>query len=284
MESKEKMNGKKAYVCIVEFTSFEPEKYSELYTEVRLAALERIKPEKARMQSAAAELAYLAAARAAYEDGLFGARNAEALSASALKKRFAYSYAQSGKPEMRGAFLSLSHTSGAALAAVAPFPIGADIERERRVSERIAKRIMGESEYAEFCLLDENKKNARTLECWTAKESFLKLTGEGILAGLDKLFCDRENAKVLRAETGEGARLIRLDAASKVQSCELNADGGEAETENNLRSHEGKKLFACICAKAEVELAVIRFSSEREVAAFIVGDDRSDLYENAAKA
>ena len=59
MESKEKMNGKKAYVCIVEFTSFEPEKYSELYTEVRLAALERIKPEKARMQSAAAELAYL---------------------------------------------------------------------------------------------------------------------------------------------------------------------------------------------------------------------------------
>lgn len=258
-----------AYACMLEFERFEPMEYAALYTQVRIDALARTVPEKARMQSAAAELAYLAAARAAHECGLFGAVNTadkERFSAAELKKRFGYSYAQNGRPMLSDMFMSLSHTVGAALAVIAPFAVGADIERERRVSERIAKRIMSESEYAEFRLLDETEKNARILECWTAKESFLKLTGEGILAGLDKLRLDRENAKVHRAATGEIASFIRLDTVS----------GARCECEGTTVSEaagkpESKKLFACICCNDEAELSLLRFSSAREAAAFILG-------------
>ena len=256
---------RRAYACLLEFACFEPMEYAALYTQLRIDALERIVPEKARTQSAAAELAYLAAARAAC-GGMFGAC---AVSLHELKARFDYSYAETGKPVLEDVFMSLSHTSHAALAVIAPFAVGADIEHERRVSERIAKRIMSESEYAEFRLLDETEKNARILEYWTWKESFLKLTGEGILAGLDKLSCDRENAKVYRAETGESASLIRIDTVSRAQ-CECESTTvGEAAGKTG-----GERLFACICCKDEAELVLLRFSSAQEAASFILGNER----------
>lgn len=206
------------------------------------------------MQSAAAELAYLCAARAALEGGLFGAENA----AGELKKRFEYSYSENGKPVLSDAFMSLSHTGGAAMAAVSPIAVGVDIEREKRVSLRTAKRIMGEREYSEFESLPGEEKRGRMLECWTAKESFLKLTGEGILAGLDKLYYDPKESEIRRAKTGERAYIARLDAASGIHD----------EIEEMME----KRLFACVCSMQRVDVELLRFSSANSAAEFISGE------------
>ena len=286
------MKNATAFVCILEYAPFEPERYAELYTPLRRVGLEGITSPALRVQSAAAELAYLAAARAAYDGGIFAAKSHDdaeprigapegicldlpeenRLDASGktrtdeIKSRFAYSYAENGRPIVFGAHMSLSHTGGAAMAALSLLPVGADIERERRVSARIAKRIMSESEYAEFRQLDEAEKTARILECWTAKESFLKLTGEGILAGLDKLSFDRANSLIVREEAGETAHIVRLDQLCTVPNAEASAKAdAQAEAEN-------QRLFACICleAGAEPELELLRFASPEAAAEFIM--------------
>ena len=238
-------NEKRAVACIIEFSAFEPDEFFELYTPLRRKTLEGLKNEHRKTQGAAAELAYLAAARSALESGFFGSSNPEnneSLTADELKKRFEYFYDKNGRPMLPGAFMSLSHTEGAALAVIAPFPVGADVERERQVSERIAKRIMNASEYREFSLLTADEKNARILECWTAKESFLKLTGEGIAAGFDKLHYDCEKNVVTRKTTGERAFAARFDS---------------------------RELCVCVCSFAETEPKLLRFLGAQEAAGFI---------------
>ncbi len=229
------------YVCIIEFGEFDPSGFSALYTRSRLALLDKIALERARMQSAAAELAYLAAARAALLGGMLGAENA-AGSADELKKRFEYSYGENGKPILECASMSLSHSSGTAMAAVAQLAVGVDIERKRRVSWRAAKRIMNAKEYEDFISLPDEDKNCRLLEVWTAKESFLKLTGEGIAAGLDKLHYDREKDEVRRETTGECAFAARFDSEA---------------------------LCACSCSFNKAEPKLLRFSCAESAAEFI---------------
>ena len=231
----------KTYVCILQFCDFEPQEFASLYTGSRSALLSEIRQERARLQSAAAELAYLAAARAALLGGLFGAESA-AGSADELKARFEYSYGENGKPILDCASMSLSHSSGAAMAAVARSAVGVDIERKRRVSWRAAKRIMNAKEYEEFISLPDEEKNCRLLEVWTAKESFLKLTGEGIAAGLDKLHYDREKEEVRRETTGECAFAARFDS---------------------------EELCACVCSFVKTEPKLLRFSGAEKAAEFI---------------
>ena len=82
------MKNARAFICIIEYDALEPDEFSALYTPLRVGRLGQIKHERAKMQSAAAELAYLAAARAAYEGGLFGARSGGKASVNELKNRF----------------------------------------------------------------------------------------------------------------------------------------------------------------------------------------------------
>lgn len=252
----------KTCVCILEFDRFDPDEFLALLTPLRRSTIESISSERAGMQSAAAELAYLAAAKAAHEDGLFGEEDAKALHTDELIKRFQYSYAENGQPVLSGAFMSLSHTSGAALAAVSSRPIGADIERERRVSERISKRIMSPKEYARFILLPEYEKNAVLLECWTAKESFLKLTGEGILGGLNRLEYDGANAKIIDGRSERSAHVIRLDSGLKSRE----------ERESRGEGARDRGICACICCESGSEPRVLRFLSAQAAAGFVLNN------------
>ncbi|MGN1451059.1 MAG: 4'-phosphopantetheinyl transferase family protein [Eubacteriales bacterium] len=67
-------------------------------------------------------------------------------------------------------YFSLSHCSGAALCAVSDADVGADAERtDRTVSAGVLRRILAPGESA-----------AVPVRKWVAKESYLKLTGEGL--------------------------------------------------------------------------------------------------------
>lgn len=99
-----------------------------------------------------------------------------ALCAAALDRGLSvppvYVRGENGKPSFPcpPPYFSLSHCSGAALCAVSDADVGADAERtDRAVSDGVLRRILAPGESA-----------AAPVRKWVAKESYLKLTGEGL--------------------------------------------------------------------------------------------------------
>jgi len=87
-----------------------------------------------------------------------------------------YFYDTNGKPQLKGniGHISLSHSGGFAVCAFSDIPVGTDIEVLRIISASIVKRILSPQE---SCIPFDDKS---LLVKWTIKESYLKLTGEGI--------------------------------------------------------------------------------------------------------
>ncbi len=95
-----------------------------------------------------------------------------------------YAYKESGQPTIQNGHISISHTEGYAACAIAREPVGIDVEREHTFSKAAAKRILSPQEE----LLRESANADELLSrIWTVKESFLKMTGEGIPGGMRTL-------------------------------------------------------------------------------------------------
>lgn len=107
-----------------------------------------------------------------------------------------------GKPYLPGSALhfSLSHAADAAVCAVADQPVGVDVERIRPVA-RLRRRLLSPAEA--------DCPDGALLWKWVAKESYLKLTGEGIV----------------RPMTGFSAAEGRIaDGAGRALACVQTAD------------------------------------------------------------
>jgi 4'-phosphopantetheinyl transferase len=110
-----------------------------------------------------------------------------ALALYAVQKTFgvstSLSYSELGKPysDVKGIFISISHSRDLCAAAVSDNEIGADIEYINKDSSsnrliKLAKRYFSKDEQI-YVLSDPL---VRFWEIWTAKESFIKFTGEGL--------------------------------------------------------------------------------------------------------
>lgn len=78
-------------------------------------------------------------------------------------------------------FLSLAHGGGMAVLAVGDRPVGCDVERLSRVREGVLRRFLKE----ERAFVEEAGQGVRErafYRIWTGKESYLKMTGEGLSA------------------------------------------------------------------------------------------------------
>ena len=78
-------------------------------------------------------------------------------------------------------FLSLAHGGGMAVLAVGDRSVGCDVERLSRVREGVVRRFLKE----ERAFVEEAGKGGRErafYRIWTGKESYLKMTGEGLSA------------------------------------------------------------------------------------------------------
>lgn len=100
-------------------------------------------------------------------------------------------YLPGGKPHFgrKGPHFSLSHTDGRVLAAFAWFFIGLDMEKDSRsVSARkIANRYFHSSECRALASYPKEDRQKIFLRMWVRKEAAVKLAGEGIILGLQKV-------------------------------------------------------------------------------------------------
>ena len=104
-----------------------------------------------------------------------------------------YDYRQDagGKPflaDIPGFFFNLSHSGEYVLCAWDEREIGADLQKmERPVADALAKKVMTQAEYANFCKLSESERTREFYRVWTIKESCCKLTGKGLSQNFQEL-------------------------------------------------------------------------------------------------
>lgn len=124
-------------------------------------------------------------------DGEDPHEKAHSLLREGLKRRGISSpvcYTAQGKPYLAGCDteISITHTDGAVLCAIAPFPCGIDAEPVgRRISARVRERFL------DGCTEED------ALYRWTRRESMGKLTGEGFFTTADSDACQTVYLTVL---------------------------------------------------------------------------------------
>ena len=105
-----------------------------------------------------------------------------------------------GKPEAEGIFFNLSHSGHIVICATAEKEVGCDVEKIMEVPEGVAERFFhpGESAYVNACVGAEREH--RFFRIWTMKESYIKMTGEGMRLAFDRfeLLMDSGKTKVRR--------------------------------------------------------------------------------------
>jgi phosphopantetheine--protein transferase-like protein len=167
---------------------------TSLLSEARRQRMGALKRKKDRMLSAGAELAFLA-----------------------LKTRLglgAYAYDQKGRPFMQDVPYNICFTHSGMLAAcaVSDVPAGIDAELIRETSPALNRAVFAEPEYASYAASEDPCRFL--IETWTAKESYFKLTGEGISkAGLQSVY--REASKIKDAGGG-----VRAHLDTRILQCE----------------------------------------------------------------
>jgi 4'-phosphopantetheinyl transferase len=113
--------------------------------------------------------------------------------------RIKFDYSDRGKPSLSDCHqqenlqFNLSHSQELALYAFTKNKkIGIDLEYCRPMpdAESIAKRFFSTNEYKWISSFSSNTQQEAFFRCWTAKEAYLKATGEGIAGSLEKIEID----------------------------------------------------------------------------------------------
>lgn len=99
---------------------------------------------------------------------------------------------ENGSPECRDVFFSLSHSGSYAACITGKTPVGIDIQEIRRLRENVVRRCLTLSEWEQYEQLPGEKEKSEFFHfCWSCKESWMKLTGEGMKAGFQSVaFCN----------------------------------------------------------------------------------------------
>ena len=115
---------------------------------------------------------------------------------------------EKGKPYIDGSkiFFNISHCDGLAVCVLSDKPVGVDCESVRKASTAVMKKCFGSIE-PDYVYNSEDKNIAFT-RIWTLKESYVKMTGDGVSSTLtDKCFDIDES----RALFESGAEFIHYD-------------------------------------------------------------------------
>jgi 4'-phosphopantetheinyl transferase len=122
---------------------------------------------------------------------------------------------ENGKPVCPGVNFNLSHSEDAVLCVVSDgdTPIGCDIEKIGTAPAKTAGRYFSqkEQEYVASALTDDER-NRRFFKLWTMKESYLKMTGEGMNCSPRRIEVDLDSLTVFRDGQPQNCRLRNFTA------------------------------------------------------------------------
>ena len=90
------------------------------------------------------------------------------------------SYGPHGKPEINGIYFNLSHSYDYVMCAVSDRIVGCDIEKTEKIRENIAEHFFTENEVRYLNTFEEKARLDEFYRMWTLKESYMKMTGEGM--------------------------------------------------------------------------------------------------------
>ena len=100
-------------------------------------------------------------------------------------------------PGVNNFYFSLSHSGEYAACVVSDVPVGVDIQQKRKTRANIAKRFFQWEEAKKIESRQGEEQTDLFFRYWTGKESYLKLTGQGIFGGMDNFFVDLEEKRIV---------------------------------------------------------------------------------------
>ncbi|PKM52555.1 MAG: hypothetical protein CVV02_00010 [Firmicutes bacterium HGW-Firmicutes-7] len=108
-------------------------------------------------------------------------------------EELAFSYGKNGKPYLKNypnIYFNISHCKVGVVCAISDNEVGIDIEKVEAFDLELGKYCCSPEELDR--ILSSNSPEAEFYSLWTKKESFLKLTGEGLNTDLKGLFNQME--------------------------------------------------------------------------------------------
>ena len=125
---------------------------------------------------------------------------------------------KNGKPECKGIYFNLSHSQDMVLCAVSENPVGCDIEKVTNAPLEVAEHYFSQKE-CQYIADASNSADAdhRFFRLWTLKESYMKMTGEGISLSPNRIVIDLNNLAILR----DGILQSCVLQNSTIDSCEI---------------------------------------------------------------
>ena len=108
-------------------------------------------------------------------------------------------YGEHGKPEISGIHFNISHSGDYVVCAVGDGIVGCDIEKIGQFREPVVKRFFTEQETSYINAFSGEGKKEEFYRLWTMKESYMKMTGEGLTLDSKRIeFSLGENVQVYR--------------------------------------------------------------------------------------
>lgn len=123
-------------------------------------------------------------------------------------------YRENGKPYLKGRqdlFFNLSHSGEFVLCAIGNQEMGVDIQKmqesqsRRKIQDAVAKRFFTKEEVYHI----QSEDASVFYRYWTAKESYLKMTGLGMMQELDSFFVELSGQRIYDLEKPEREIFLR---------------------------------------------------------------------------
>ena len=106
---------------------------------------------------------------------------------------------KNGKPECKGIYFNLSHSLDMVLCAVSKNPVGCDIEKVTNAPIEDSEHYFSKKECRHIAdASNPTDADRRFFRLWTMKESYMKMTGEGISLSPIRIEIDLDNLAILR--------------------------------------------------------------------------------------
>lgn len=120
---------------------------------------------------------------------------------------------------------SLSHSGDWVICGVHSKELGADIQEMRPWKENVAKRFFAQEEYERLLGAQVEEKQNMFYKLWTAKESYGKLTGDGIGKGISQYFVEDDFETITDTEKSITAMIKMYDTIPEYMVCVCAKEG-----------------------------------------------------------